>query len=140
VSTPFAIEQLADPAFVTVKVTLPVPEPPPEVNWRGWPTTPLVEVSVRAACAMRGAVTNVTVVVGELIAEYVRSAALVAVSLHVPAFVASNLPLAIKQPAEPELLITYETAPVPEPPFVVSVRAVPTTPLVEVSVRAACAT
>jgi hypothetical protein len=59
------IEQPALPAFVTVYVTTPVPEPPLEVSVRGFPTFPVVLVSVRAAwvpCVM------VTVVAAELTA------------------------------------------------------------------------
>jgi hypothetical protein len=50
--------------------------------------------------------TNVTFVCGEFAAKYVESAALVAVTVHVPAVVASNLPYEIRQPAVPELLMT----------------------------------
>jgi hypothetical protein len=77
---------------------------------------------------LRGAATKVTVVAAELVAKYVESAAFVAVTVQVPGLVASNLLLEIKQSAEPELLMTYDTAPLPEPPLVVRVSAVPTVP------------
>jgi hypothetical protein len=117
-----------------------VPDPPLEVRSRAAPTVPYVEVSLRDACALRGAATKVTVVGAELAARYVESAALVAVTVHVPGLVASNLLLEIKQFAEPELLRTYVTAPLPEPPLVVRVSELPTVPYVEVSLRVDWAT
>jgi hypothetical protein len=68
---------------------------------------------------------------------YVASPALVAVTEHVPALVAeSALPL-IAQPLAVPLLTVYVTAPVPEPPLVVSVKGVPTVPVTLVTARAA---
>jgi hypothetical protein len=98
------------------------------VSVRAVPALPLVEVTTRAAWTLRGAGTKVTFVGAELAAKYVESAAFVAVTVHVPAAVASSLPYEIRQPAVPELLMTYVTSPVPEPPLVVRRRAAPTVP------------
>jgi hypothetical protein len=58
---------------------------------------------------------------------------LVAVTMQVPELVELSCPLEMLQPeAVPPLSMTKETAPVPEPPLVVSVSGVPNVPLVEV--------
>jgi hypothetical protein len=60
--------------------------------------------------------------------------AFVAVTVHVPGVFAFNtLPLEIEQPAVPAEVTVKVTVPVPEPPEVVSVRAEPYVPLVEVT-------
>ena len=66
------------------------------------------------------------------------SAALVAVTEQVPAEVTlSDAPDTVQPLAVPSVAV-YETAPLPEPPLVVSVSALPAVPLVEVTLRAAC--
>ena len=70
-------------------------------------------------------VDRVTVVALELIDWYVPSLALVAVTMHVPALVLDNAPLLTAQPDAVPLVVVYVTAPVPEPPEVVSVSGVP---------------
>jgi hypothetical protein len=64
------------------------------------------------------------------------SAALVAVTLHVPAEVLLKVePLTVQAVAVP-LVAAKLTAPVPEPPLVVKPNGVPNTPDVEVNVSA----
>lgn len=59
--------------------------------------------------------------------------AFVAVTVHVPGEVAFNtLPLEMEHPAVPAEVTAKVTAPVPEPPDVVSVRAEPYVLLVDV--------
>lgn len=71
------------------------------------------------------AVDNVTVVALELIDWYVPSLALVAVTMQVPVLVLESEPLLTAQPEAVPLVVVYVTAPDPEPPEVVSVKAVP---------------
>ncbi len=60
--------------------------------------------------------------------------AFVAVTVHVPGVFAFNtLPLEMEHPADPAEVTAKVTAPVPEPPEVVSVRAVPYVLLVDVT-------
>jgi hypothetical protein len=63
---------------------------------------------------------------------------LVAVTMQVPALVELSCPLEMLHPeAVPPLLTTKDTAPVPEPPLVVSGSGVPSVPFVDVMVSAA---
>ena len=65
--------------------------------------------------------------------------AFVAVTVHEPGEVAFNtLPLVIEQPADPTDVTAKVTAPEPEPPEVVRVRAEPYVPLVEDTVNVDC--
>ena len=59
------------------------------------------------------------------------SRAFVAVTVQVPAAVTVNNPPLSAQPVAVPSTTTYVTAPVPEPPLVVNVRAAPYVPLVE---------
>ena len=59
--------------------------------------------------------------------------------MQVPALVELTVvpPPVIEQPAVPELVTAYDTAPVPEPPLEVNANGVAAVPDVEVSVNAA---
>jgi hypothetical protein len=73
--------------------------------------------------------TKETVVAGDEAPMYVVSAAFVAVTLHVPERLAvSEFPLKL-QPAEEPAARVQVTAPVPVPPEIESLNAVPTDPL-----------
>ena len=81
----------------------------------------------------------VTVASDDVAARYVASAALVAVTLHVPALVVDNALPEIEHPsAVPDPDTVHETAPEPFPPLTVSVNGDPNVPEVEVTVRADC--
>ena len=79
---------------------------------------------------------NETVVAAEEIAMYVVVAALVAVTRHVPALVALTVLPETEHPAVPAVTVNV-TAPVPVPPLVLILSAVPTKPLSEVILKAA---
>ena len=76
-----------------------------------------------AACARRD---TVTVVAGEDSDRYVLSAAFVAVTVHVPCDVYESVDPATEQPAVPAVVTANVTAPVPDPPVVVSESVEPT--------------
>jgi hypothetical protein len=61
--------------------------------------------------------------------SYAPDAALVAVTMHVPAVVVSRDDPVIEQPVAVPSVAAYVTAPVPDPPDVSSVRGVPTVPV-----------
>jgi hypothetical protein len=67
------------------------------------------------------------------------SAALVAVTLHVPAEDTDREEALTRHPDAVPLVAAKLTAPVPEPPLVVKVNGVPKTPAVEVNVSGAWA-
>jgi hypothetical protein len=126
----------------TSKFTLPVAASEPILE--------IVAVSVKGVPASWGegsddvsvvvdvAPLRVTVVAPELTALYVVSAALAAVTLHVPPVALVSVVAWIAQPVAVPFVTLKLTAPVPDPPDVVSVRGVLKTPEVEVTTRAAC--
>ena len=81
-----------------------------------------------------------TVVTDDEAAEYLASAALVAVTKQVPAEVALNTAPLIEQPLAVPPVTEYLTTPVPDPPLVVRVRGAPTMPFVLVRVSGDCRT
>jgi hypothetical protein len=82
--------------------------------------------------------TNLTVVADEEMARLVIEAALVAVTTHVPMLVTvSELP-DTAQPAAVPFVTMKVTAPVPEPPLVKRVSAIPRVPERDVMLRTAC--
>jgi hypothetical protein len=115
------------------------------------PILETVAVKVRDVPTLRGeasddvsvvvdvAAAKVTVVALELTGLYVASPAFVAVTVQVPALVLESEPLVTVQPVAVPFVKANVTAPVPEPPDVVSVSAAPNVPDVEVTVSAACA-
>jgi hypothetical protein len=95
---PLTEQPEADP-LVAAYVTAPAPEPPLVVSAIVEPTRPERDVSVKAAW-VAGA--KVTTVAGEFDATCVASAALVAVTRHVPALVARKIaPLTAHPEADP---------------------------------------
>jgi len=80
------------------------------------------------------------VVAGDETAWLMVDAALVAVTMHVPMLVTvSELPVTVQPVAVPFVTLKV-TAPVPDPPLVVSVSALPMVPAREVTLRAPWAT
>jgi hypothetical protein len=72
------------------------------------------------------ALANVTAIWVEEVTSQLESAALVAVTKHVPVLVTLNTPALMEHPeAVPPALRAYDTAPVPDPPLLVRVRPVP---------------
>ena len=76
------------------------------------------------------------VVADEDTASYVASAALVAVTEHVPCEVYDSVDPVTEQPAVPADVTAYVTAPDPEPPLVASATVEPIVPDVVVTVSA----
>ena len=116
------------PTPVAAYDTRPDPVPPVVVNGMGVPAGPDVEaLEMRsAACA---APTNVKSTGAEVALANSPEPALVAVTVQVVGCDADSASTATTQPA-PDT--AYVTAPVPEPPDVVTVMGVPATPEVEV--------
>ena len=81
---------------------------------------------------------NVNAIADEEIWPYIESAALVAVTMHVPAVVATNRPATTAQPAAVPLVTEYDTAPLPEPPVVANGNDEPMGPDCGVTRRALC--
>ena len=81
---------------------------------------------------------NVTVVAAEETAEWLESAAFVAVTVHVPAAPDNDEPETV-QFALPADVTSYDTAPDPEPPLVASESGVPAVPDTVVTVNGDCA-
>jgi hypothetical protein len=94
---------------VTVKVTAPVPSYSPAVSVRDWPA--VTEIDVTSIDWFASA--RVTVA-GELVAEvYVASAAMDAVTTHVPALDDVNVPALAVHPVAVPLTALYVIAPLP---------------------------
>jgi len=106
----------------TANDTAPVPEPPLVISVSAVPKVPLVDVTVSAAW-IAGA--KVTVVGFDEIEAKVESPALVAVTVQVPADVALSEEPDTAHPVAVPSAAVNETAPVPEPPLVVSVSEPP---------------
>jgi hypothetical protein len=137
VTTPDVSVQVAVPD-VTEDVTAPVPEPPVVSTVIPETVSPEFVDTARGVCVL---FPNVTVVALDETVEYMPLAAFVAVTVHIPGDVARRaLPPVTEQPAVPEVVATYVTAPLPEPPEVARVRSVPYVPLVDVNVRFDCET
>lgn len=130
---PLTAQPVAVP-LVVVKVTAPVPEPPEVMSVNDVPKVPESEVMVSA---LWPAGPKVTVVGDDEIAKKLASAALVAVTMQVPTPVVLRLDPLTAQPVAVPLVTENVTAPVPEPPAVVSANGVPKTPVIEVTLRAA---
>lgn len=130
---PVTVQPDAVPLAVT-KLTAPLPEPPLVVRLSGVPTRPLVEVTVKAACA---AGASVTVVGADDTGPKLASPALVAVTTHVPDDVAVNVEPFTAQPEAVPFVVAKVTAPSPEPPVALKESGLPAVPDVEVTVNAA---
>jgi hypothetical protein len=94
-----------------------------------------VDVTVTTAWV---ALSRVTVVGADDTGEKLASPALVAVTVQVPALVLVNVAPESEQPEAVPSRARNDTAPVPDPPLVVSASGVSYVPVVEVTVRAAC--
>jgi hypothetical protein len=97
-----------------------------------------VEVKLNTTAAGRAGSAKSTAVAADDAAAYVESAALVAVTIQVPALVAFTEVPEITQPVAVPFVTAYVTAPVPEPPLVVKVNDVPKPAFVLVRLNVAC--
>ncbi len=99
-SDPVTVQPVAVPSVAT-NVMAPAPEPPVVVSGSGVPTVPLSDVMVSAVWVPR---LKVTVVGSDDTSEWVASAALVAVTVQVPAVVTLRLdPVTVQPVAVPSV-------------------------------------